>query len=364
MPTLKQIAARNPQLVCLGNRSVNFQMDQTLRGLGFSRVIPLDERTPLRLSDTVMVTRYPTTGIDNMLLMKATDLTILNFNDCNIPLRARRQLAKRLGRLDVFMGNFNHAGKLFEWPPRDAGTIKRTQRQQFAETYTPFSPTLVVPFASYHRYRAPESVEQNASLLDVGELVSTDPRIMPLPVGGVLTMSDTGNTRIDCESDVERLMPDVLNRPAPTDFDVLRTAADRFRARLCTQTWQAARRVPPLYVEIVDLKLRVRLSIRDGLTPSNVDPQIVAHSHALFQWWTQEYGTDNFVVGAHFAIAAERPIALRWLILLGLLGENRVDLRSLAAMMRSARGRRFLWNRREEIAAIVRGRRFLAARPR
>lgn len=53
--------------------------------MGFKNVVRIYERKELRLSEDVSVTRYPTQGIDNMLLIKTPAATVLNYNDCVIP---------------------------------------------------------------------------------------------------------------------------------------------------------------------------------------------------------------------------------------------------------------------------------------
>lgn len=82
-------------------------------------------------------------------------------------------------------------------------------------------------------------------------------------------------------------------------------------------------------------------------------PHIKAHSESLFNWFSKPYGTDNFMVGAHFDIVNENRIPLKWEIVLGLLVENKLDLRSLLSMFLRKDGRKFLWNRREEILGIL-----------
>jgi len=84
-PTLKKIMDINPDIIFLGNNSYNFQLDVAARNFGFKNVISVYERQPLELGNNFQVTRYPTRGIDNMLLIKAGGVTVLNYNDCRIP---------------------------------------------------------------------------------------------------------------------------------------------------------------------------------------------------------------------------------------------------------------------------------------
>ena len=84
--------------------------------------------------------------------------------------------------------------------------------------------------------------------------------------------------------------------------------------------------------------------------PSNgVMPHIKTHSEALMDWFSKPFGTDSFVVGAHFDIVHENRIPLKWQIALGILVESKLDLKSMFFMLFSRKGLEFLKNRREEL---------------
>jgi hypothetical protein len=102
------------------------------------------------------------------------------------------------------------------------------------------------------------------------------------------------------------------------------------------------------------------LTVQQGLRhPSSQAPHVKAHSAALHSWWTKRYGTDSFFVGGHFTFIGD-TMPLRGWLLAGLLVDNKLHLRGLVMMLFYTRGRRFLWNRREEILAILLRWRFLA----
>src|SRR5215471_12981442 len=50
-PTLRALAQRNPNILCLGNASHNFRMDKALPQFGFRKIQPLGERIPVRLTE-------------------------------------------------------------------------------------------------------------------------------------------------------------------------------------------------------------------------------------------------------------------------------------------------------------------------
>ena len=75
MPTLKQLAALSPEITALANDSANFRISEALQQAGFKNIVPLYERRKLPLTSHLKVTRYPTAGIDNMLLIETPEGT-------------------------------------------------------------------------------------------------------------------------------------------------------------------------------------------------------------------------------------------------------------------------------------------------
>ncbi len=53
----------------------------------------------------------------------------------------------------------------------------------FNTTVDLFNPRWVVPFASMHYFRAPESQDHNEMLLTTDEVAAVDPRVIPVEVG-------------------------------------------------------------------------------------------------------------------------------------------------------------------------------------
>ena len=76
------------------------------------------------------------------------------------------------------MNNFNHAGKILEYPIPSDELIKENLKQIFISVIKDFRPKFIIPFASFHYYRAPESVNQNQSLLTVEEISKLQSNIL------------------------------------------------------------------------------------------------------------------------------------------------------------------------------------------
>jgi hypothetical protein len=368
VPTLKMLARLNPDILCLGNHSYNFRMDEALTRLGFRNVQPLLERVDFRLNNDCSVLRYPTTGIDNMLLIKTGEGTVLNFNDCNVPGLARRWLARAMGPIAVFLNNFNHASRLLVYPLPTDEQIQARQKAFFVRNFTSFNPRHVIPFASHHYFRAEESQDLNPSLLTVEEILSLDRRIIPVHVGESVEFSGKGCGHVQFIKNrphPEENTPTFIQRGPGHTLQDLQAACDVYRRSINHGFFGLSRLVPPLRIEITDLKLHATLSLHRGLRLTEEQAShIEAHSAPLHRWFQRPFGTDTFVVGAHFTIVNKQLSRLKWLLLLGLLVENKVDLRSLLKMVFHPQGRWFLWNRREEILAILLGFRFNATSQR
>jgi UDP-MurNAc hydroxylase len=356
-PTLRELAERNPDIVFLANQSYNFDMMGAARRLGFKTVVALPERSRFDLDPGISVTRYPTTGIDNMLLMRGRGWSLLNFNDCVISDLTARLLAKKIGPIDLFATNFNHAGKLFRRKPIEDGTIKQILADDFHRTYEPFRPKFVIPFASHHFYRAPESIKQNRSMLMVDELVQGgSSTVVPLKVGGHMTYLPAENVvNLNEPGPIGITQRAMLQRPESISFEDLQTAAFGYQKKIRRGFGILARMLPPIRIRLLDLDRLATLDLRRGLVEAEPgrSADIVCQSSALNSWMTKIYGTDAFAVGAHFRIVSMRKTRLILYIATGLLTENKLDPRSLLSMLASKSGLKFLSNRREEILGIL-----------
>jgi hypothetical protein len=367
VPTLREIFTINPGLVVIGNRSFNFRLDRAIARVGFQNIVPFDERKMLQLNDRFRITRFPTTGIDNMLLIQTSEGTILNFNDCNIPERTRRALAEQIGPVDFFLSNFNHAGKMIEHPVADPETIRQRQKEIYLANQASFRAQFLLPFASYHYYRASESLVQNDSLLGLDDLQALDKRLILLRIGDRLQFDREANlcTVQRSTDEVGESEQTIIHRERSYTLEELQHAATAYSKKIRRRFFGLSRLVPGLNIWVTDLNMAVAFHLHRRLKalPEGGPRHIIAHSESLIKWWGKMYGTDSFVVGAHFDIGDD-PVPLKWQILFGLLIENRLDAFSMMKMLVSPSGTRFLWNRREEIWAILTGGRLFAASQR
>lgn len=367
--TLARLSQRNPRITVLANVSANFSMVERLRGAGFDQVVPLPERVPTEIAPGVTVERFPTAGIDNALLLRTPQATVLNYNDCNLPGGAIRALRQKIGPIDVLLNNYNHAGKLFRVLPPEA------QKQELLRTFVAaadlFAPRLIVPFASSHYYRCAESRDQNASLLtfdDLEQRLADDPRLIVLRVGDAVEV-DTKSwsfARTPRMPALPRQAEDVLEYTAKVPWDELVATADAHCVRLRQGFPVLSRTTRVLHVRVSDHARTLALDCRRGAHEAvrEAAPDVTASSQPLNDWLGRRFGADTFIAGAHFGLSSEDTVAIERWALLTLLEASHMTERDAFRYLGTSAGRGFLWCRREEIAATLVGRRFKAGQMR
>jgi hypothetical protein len=324
-------------------------LDNAGRKFGFKNVIPFYERKQVLLSKDFSITRYPTQGIDNMLFIKLPGATILNYNDCVIPSITQKLLKKKFGRIDILLTNFNHAGKLLLYPLPSPKIIREKLIKNFSENFKVFNPSCILPFASYHYYKSPYSFNQNETMLEAADLIAVDNRIVPWMIGDRFRWQNEAGI-MENESEVLLNQLDKITYKKNFSKEEILKAAVGFALILKKRFGLLSRFFPTLFIEISDIPVVIGFNlIKGGFIPSSpVLPHIKAHSESLMNWFSKPYGTDSFVVGAHFDLVNANGIPLKWQLALGLLVENKMDLKSIFLMLFKKNGLRFLLNRREE----------------
>jgi L-ascorbate metabolism protein UlaG (beta-lactamase superfamily) len=368
-PTLSKIAQLNPGMVVLANVSANFSMVERMASFGFWNIRPIGERETLELNGETTCCRYPTAGIDNMLHIASGSWSILNYNDCNLPAKAMQSLRKHMGPIDLLFTNYNHAGKLFDVV--DAQTRKSQLIEVLDLTVDTFEATRVLPFASNHYYRVEESADQNASMLDFDDLdnlAKANERYVVLRIGDQATFEAPTSARVDARQPAltqQDLAVHDYGPPVPWD-ELLEDVSVRSKALHGQFLRVGMLAVPDLIVRVSDHERNLRLSLGNEAreTDAGVSAHIEAHSQAIRIWLARRFGDDTFIAGAHFRILdPDTSVIERW-ALVTLLEASHLDPQSCLQYLGARDGRRFLWNRREEILATLLGRRVKAGRAR
>ena len=364
IPTLKKLVELNPHLSVLANDSHNFSLVGPMKNLGFQNVTPFHERQAVNLNERLQVMRYPTTGIDNMLVVTTPDFNILNFNDCNIPDSACQKLSQKIGRVDIMMTNFNTAGKVLKFPYPMAADMKVELKTLFLDRIEKFNPEFVIPFASQHYYRAIESQAQNEWRLSIADVAGFDERVVPIEVGGRAQFV-AGEKPLVFKADhaVLRHEMDLLTHNKSYSLDELEKEFASFRERIIRAFFGCAFLFPSFKLVLSDLNLCVEVSLKNGLrevADLSAAP-VSAHSESVYHWFRKPYGSSQLIIGAHFGLESAHLSSLRRLVLAALLTEAKLGLRDLTLCLFSASGLRFLWNRREEILALLLSRKLVVA---
>ena len=354
LPTLRRIAERRPDLRAFANVSANFDMTRPLKEAGFKNITPLYERAPVQLSKDIRITRYPSTGIDNMLAVHGFGRTFLNFNDCNMPAAAMKAILKKIGPIDVLFTNFNHAYKLIDAPSDEE--VKQTLRQRFLRIVETANPTWVVPFASMHYYRAKVTFGQNDSMLTSPDLVRLSSKTLALSIGDeVVFDKDFQPIFKRFEPPLLRSGPEIKEHKGSVGWPALLEAAEKFRKNICREFLGLTFWLRPLGILVEDLGRVLTVVPRKGIFEESdgKTADIAMHSEALLDWFTKPFGTDAFFVGADFRVTNPATTALHKLILAGEFVENGLAPRQVLQMLLTLKGFGFFWNRREEIWATL-----------
>jgi len=362
IPTLKDIVSKNDGIRVLANKSLNFDMGPPISGAGFKNIIPLPEREKVHLSKNVTVIRYPTAGIDNMLLILTPSCTILNYNDVNLPSRSLRALIKKLPKIDILFSNFNHAQRLLEYPLRDPDTIKKELAQRFLNKLKIIQPRWVIPYASFHWYLNHLSREQNKTLLTntelkiwVEKLGSDSKSVLLLNVGQKVEFNKKiESPQISGESGMEQIDELDYVKPSSSSPDEILEGTTQFIKNIKKKNIFYQFSMKPLRIFIPDFN-KVLVIDKKGCFYSKHSEHfdISSYSGELKNWFTSNFGTDTFCVGAHFKTESNNLLALKRLFFCALLDENQLSPRDFMNYFKSSLGRRFLWCRREEILGTL-----------
>ena len=356
LQTLKQLAALSPQIKALANDSVNFRISEALQHAGFKNIVPLYERRKLSLTSNMRLTRYPTAGIDNMLLIETPEARILNYNDCHLPIGALKLFMSRIGKVDILLNNFNHAIKFLDNPRKSDEEIQGQLKTNYKKVLDAINPRWAIPFASAHYYRTRDTQWQNESLLKSDDLVELDSRILPVRVGSEVTFDDQLQPTLSPPSArVSLNTKDIKLETESVPFDAVVVAAKDFGKRLRQSLLGLTFWIPELRIRVEEYGRVIRFDVNNQVftEAETGDVHIEAHSSALNQWFRKPYGADSFFIGGHFAVLSKSTTPIRRVLLACSLMEKRLSPRSLVHYALRPGGMKFLLNRREEILVTL-----------
>jgi len=272
-------------------------------------------------------------------------------------------LKKKIGKVDLLLNNYNHAGKLLEYPLASKENIHLELKERFFNTIKAFYPRYTIPFASSHYYRAKETTDQNTSLMDVGDLLNITKSLIPLNIGDkVLFKDNLIDYNIIPFEKIYLNQIDIKIRKKSYNLKLLKKAFTEFTKKINLNFFYMTFWIPTIRIYVEDLNKIILLKIfKKQVSTDSLSKEwhITATSSELYSWWSTPYGTDSFWIGGHFKIDSINTVGLRMILLLGLLIENRLDMRNLLTMVFNPKGLLFFYNRREEIYSILFSRNFM-----
>lgn len=354
-PTLLKILELHPEIIIISNESFNFSFNKPLKAWGFKNIVPFFERKELKLNHNLTIERFPCTGIDNFLVLRYNSVIIVNYNDCHLPFSSLSSLIKKIGKVNIVLNNYNHAGKMLEYPLLEAEKIKEKLKQDFVNTLNIFNSMYVLPFASHHYYRYYESQEENRSLISNKEIVNEKLGVLDFSVGNKITFNDELIPKIEKINSVELCELTQMDKPKESiSLEIINNASHKYIKTIKKQYGIFVNLIPTLLIKITDLNIIIGFNFKQGVVKTNSKTyHIRTDSHQIHEWYSKPFGLDSFWVGAKFGINHKSLVPLKWQFFAAILTENKLGLKDVFKMLLSFKGLSFFWNRREEIYALT-----------
>lgn len=293
-----------------------------------------------------------------MLLIETPEGTILNYNDCHLPIDALKLLMRKIGNVDILLNNFNHAIKFIDQPRKSDEEIQRELKTNYKKVLDAINPRWAIPFASAHYYRTRDTLWQNSSLLQSEDLVELDSRILPLRVGSEVTFDDKLQPTISPPS--LRITPntkDIKTQTESVAFEEVLNAAKDFGNRLRQSLLGLTFWIPALRIRVEEYQEIIHFDVNNQVYAEDSsgidDAHMQAHSSALYQWFKKPFGADSFFIGGHFEVVSKSIKPIQRVLLGCSLMEKRLSPRMLASYLLRPGGIKFLLSRREEILVTL-----------
>jgi UDP-MurNAc hydroxylase len=148
-PTLKAIPnEQKTRITLLYQKHFSSRMAYALGKLGFREVIELPLGHWVPLSGDVSVMCWSIGSIDSLLATRSTSATVLNLNDCIMDSGAARDVARRIGHVDVLLQQFSIATRVGN-PGESIIRPRQVIMERLRQCIIAFRPKLTIPFASF-----------------------------------------------------------------------------------------------------------------------------------------------------------------------------------------------------------------------
>ncbi len=168
LPTLARLPKTATVLIPY---SLDPWMRDTLRALGFARVVELEHGRTYRLPQQLLVENVQCGRIDSAFWVKWKETSLLNLNDCPLSIPWLRRWRMRHGSPDLALSAFSYASAYpvcYETAGVDAKRAATESMQrvldQFAGVMTTLAPRYAVPFATQYGFLIPEQAWMNRAI--------------------------------------------------------------------------------------------------------------------------------------------------------------------------------------------------------
>ncbi|SFT35267.1 Beta-lactamase superfamily domain-containing protein [Lishizhenia tianjinensis] len=349
-PTLKGIdEADKKRIKILYQKHASTRLKEAFEKLGFAEVIelPIYKWTQVEGIDLYCGSAG---SMDSFLAVKAEGTTILNLNDCVFTANQYKYIAKQVGKIDYLFTQFSFAN----WVGNNADEIGATQKKKedILLQNEIFSPTYIVPFASFVYFCNEENKRMN-------EWVNTPEDILKMGLEKIQFMypHDKVNTKqpaFNSEYAVERYMRDLENckidpTPASKTFEEV-TAAVEANMAIFQQKIKAPFRkmVEPFGIYLHDLDRAIFIDPKKGTWEETTREKARYTMCSQVCWFTFnfEWGTGTLQVSGMFLDKDHPAATSKYFFFQNMLSTGFLSTKSIPQTLRTLK---FLWRKKWEI---------------
>jgi UDP-MurNAc hydroxylase len=360
-PTLKAIPAQDKQrIVVLHQRHASARMAETIRKIGFGKVIELPLYQWIQIRPGIETYCGSIGSMDSFLAVRSEGKCILNLNDCVLNPYQLRYIKFALGHIDALFTQFSFAN----WVGNDADDMHGAQNKitQIRKQTAMLKPDHVIPFASFVYFCNEENKRMNA-------WINTPEKIQGLGIRQIHFMYPGDVWRLQTDeaasrSAVARYSADygkakvIDPMPPAVEAEQLMAAARLCMDRLAERYTVQVNKLTPLTIDIKDLGKQLRFEPAKRAVSFELNSKTPARMEMCSQaaWYT-----FNFPWGGGTLEVSGMYRDREWLAegrhpffyLQNRLSTQFLEFRDVSQAMRTLH---FLWRKKWEIAYRFLGR--------
>ena len=320
IPTIKALSSeRKARMVALFQKHYDTEVIDWIRTQGFKDVRELPHAKWVELSPRCGVACYQVGHMDSALAIHGDSQTILNLNDCDMPVATLRRLSRTLGHVDLLLDQFSVAG----WcgNPEDIErrrTAARGVLDKFLRDVEHINPDRVLPFASFVRFSHEENSYMNSavnSLDDVAAKVDRSRLLVMYPGDSWKSEEDRIDGSEVAMARYRRNWSEVGTQPLRShetcSIEKILTAANQRIEDMQKkyQRWILGR-IPQVSFYVTDLGQAFLVDLRSGAKEvrlSEAECVVSLASQAAWYTFAMRFGLPTLGVSGRFKINHSEP---------------------------------------------------------